>query len=456
MIRPAEDTALRLARRALAAARSLPHARAYAVLARAQDLPADPLAHHAAEPRGARSLLWWQSAWMLASGAAEAVSADGPGRALHLAEAAARLRTCTVVESCSEGCPPVPVLQLALGSEDRAPGPSHWGRALPGARLLLPQRLYWRRRSGTGWRIDAVAVHADDDVDAIVAGLQAPVAAPTLEAPAPWPELDAGDFRKLVGDTAALIGNGAFRKVVLARAEDHRLPRAPDPAEVLAGLHRSADEWTYVYAHDLPDGASFLGATPELLFHLKDDHIRTVALAGSRPRSDRPEQDQMLGEELMASTKERKEHQLVVEHLTHQLRPRCDSLTVPGTPSLRRLDRLQHLETAIAGRVHRADPFDLIDALHPTPAVAGLPVEAAGDYIRRVEGLHRGLYTGTIGYCSADAARMLVPLRGGILRGEYARLFAGAGIVETSDPDAEYRETDLKLGPMRRALGIET
>lgn len=455
MIQSVAGTIAELSQRAVDAARHLPGGRAYAVLARPVDLPSDPLAHHANEPLGSRRLLWWQQAWMVASGSAESITADGPGRTLHLAEAAARIRARTVMASCASSAPPAPVLQVALAFEQRSPGPSHWGAHLPGAQLVLPQRLWWRRRSGEGWRIDAVCVHAESKRDEIAAAFDAPVDQGPLAPAQPWSGLSQRSFVDSVADTAALIDNGAFRKVVLARAADHQANQPIDVNQVLDRLHRTADAWTYIYSCDLDDGSQFIGATPEILFHVKDSTLHTVALAGSRPRSDDTMLDQQLGQELLASTKERKEHQLVVEHLARQLGPRCSELNVPGTPSLRKLDRLQHLETPISGTLHQADPFDLMNAIHPTPAVAGLPVDAATDYLQRIEGLHRGLYTGTIGYVSANAARMLVPLRGGIIRDQQARLFAGAGIVETSDPNAEFMETELKLGPMRHALDIK-
>jgi salicylate biosynthesis isochorismate synthase len=393
---------------------------------------------------------------MLGAGASFSSAADGPGRSFHLAEAAARIGNACVSGGDSGNSPALPVVLLQLAFEQRTPGPGHWGDGLPGARLVLPRRAWWQRRSGQGYIIDTIAVSADDTLaDLAERMLDEPVAQRPTTPAHPWPALCTTAYEQLVEEAVALIEHGAMRKVVLARACDHHLQRAPDIASVLAALHSTADAWTYSYAIDLDDDACFIGATPELLFHLDGASCHTVALAGSRPRGHDADHDEALAAELLASTKERKEHQLVVEHLVHQLRVRSSKLSVPQSPSLRRLARLQHLETQLSCRLRDPDPFDLMAALHPTPAVAGLPSEAAIDFIHRREGLHRGLYTGTVGYATPTSTRMVVPLRGGIVRGQEARLFAGAGIVDTSEPQAELAETELKLRPMQRALGLD-
>ena len=130
------------------------------------------------------------------------------------------------------------------------------------------------------------------------------------------------------------------------------------------------------------------------------------------------------------------------------------SSTVPDAPHPRLLERIIHLETRLAARLTRADYLELLGALQPTPAVCGLPVATAAHYLARHERLHRGLYAGTLGWLTPDACRFVVPLRGGLIdraRGR-ARLFAGAGLVETSVAAEEFAETELKLSVMRQAL----
>lgn len=424
---------------------------AYALLGERTDLPDAPLDRHAALAGTERRLMWWGEAWLLGAGTAFDGRASGPGRGYASATAAARLRARSVCEGAALEAP----LLTAFAFEDRPPGPGAWGPALPGARLILPRRTWWRRRSGEGVVIHALAVEAGDDPAAVAERLvEEPVPPADRAAPAAWPAPPERPYADLVAEAVALIEHGGLRKVVLARAVDHELPSPRAGADLLERLHHAGDANTYVYGVDLDDGALFAGATPELLFHGRNRSYTAVALAGSRPRGATSEEDHRYGAELLSSTKERKEHQLVVEHLVRRLRGRSRELDVPGVPSLRRLERLQHLETVLSGILEAPEPFDLLTALHPTPAVAGLPAEAAVDWIARHEGFQRGLYGGALGYVTPSAARAVIPLRGGIVRDRQARLFAGAGIVETSDPAAEERETELKLEPMRRALGI--
>lgn len=429
-------------------AAALPGGYAYAVHGRDEALPVDPLPLFAQHAGQQRTLIWHGDGWLLAVGTAQAVEASGPGRGFHLAESCSALRTRTVCDH-----PALPLFLVALGFEDRAGEPGHWGARPAAAELLLAKRLYWRRRDSRGVVADALRVDVQQPPDAM-ALLADPPAVDSLPA-APWKDLHTGDYRDLVRGAIAQIELGGLRKIVCARAVDHRLDAPPDLTACLAHLHRHADERTYVYARDLDDGSCFVGATPELLFHANGEELTVLSLAGSCPRGSDAASDAGYAAALLGSTKERKEHQLVIEHIARQLRARADAVSIPATPTVRKLARMQHLETVLHCRIGELDPFDLLTALAPTPAVAGLPRESAVEWLRRHEGLHRGLYTGSLGLIAPGLARFVVPLRGGVLRGTDARLFAGAGIVETSEPEAELAETELKLRPMRQAIGVE-
>lgn len=392
-----------------------------------RDLPVDPLPLFAASATRERTLLAWEGGWMLAEGVAAESEADGPGRCAWL------IRFQAAIEAVSG--PDVRLL-LALASEERCPGPSHWGAALPSARLWLPRRLRWRGPDGTGYEQCAEG-----------SGL----AGASAQAP-DWP-LPAGDFTGRVEDAVALIADGVLRKLVLARAVDQDL-RGGDETAILARL-RAQDPDATLYAHDLPGGALFCGATPEMLCAAEGEELGCAALAGSCPRGRDEAETLAQMAALMGSTKQRKEHGLVVEHLVAVLRERCHPFRVPSVPVPRRQRHLIHLETPVQARLLRRDYLELAGALHPTPATCGLPVATAAHWLRRHEGLHRGLYAGVLGWLSGAGCRLSVPLRGGILspRRDRARLFAGAGIVETSDPQSELAETELKLTVMREALG---
>ncbi len=436
---------------AVALARLQPDRTAYVAVCAPVPLPEPPIELFTAAAGLGRSLLWQPGEdgdWLLGLGAAAELTADGPGRTLWLTRDSARLEARLVARSPVAGAPTLPVWLAAWAFEELPAKPSHWGTRLPAARMVLPRRLLWRQ-ADRGWEILATQVAADEDPGAVAERLVGPLPHVHLNSPTPWPRVSI-DYAEQVDDAISLIADGMMRKVVLARAVDEAVHATP--AVMLERLAEAAG--STVYAHDLDDGALFIGATPEQLFTATGTQVTTMALAGSCRRGDSDAEDLALISELLASTKQRKEHNLVVEHLSVQLKHRCLPFTIPNTPRHRLVTSLIHLETRIQANLLRPDYLDLLNAVHPTPAVCGLPTITAAHYITRHEHLHRGLYAGVLGWMTADAARLIVPLRGGILHpdGVRARLFAGAGIVETSEPQNELLETELKLGPMRKAI----
>ena len=194
-------------------------------------------------------------------------------------------------------------------------------------------------------------------------------------------------------------------------------------------------------------GTCCLGATPERLVRLAGRRVDTAAVAGSAARGRSPEEDARLARALSESKKEQAEHAVVVRALRAALEDLCAELTLPEAPRLLRLDGIQHLETPLVATL-RGSPhvLDLVARLHPTPAVGGSPREAALAWLAAREQLERGWYAGPLGYVDASGGgEFFVALRSALLRAGEARLFAGAGVVEGSTPEAELRETRLKL-----------
>ncbi len=206
---------------------------------------------------------------------------------------------------------------------------------------------------------------------------------------------------------------------------------------------------------------TFLAATPEILVRVEGDRVETAALAGSAPRGRTPEEDAALASALQSSAKEQAEHAHVVEALSRVLAPRCAELEIDDTPGLRQLFGIQHLETLVSGRLLESEEgqdavLGLVAALHPTPAVGGVPHARASDWLRRFEGLDRGWYASPIGWLdAAGGGDFCVALRSALIRigsSESGReattrawLFAGAGIVAGSVPEQELAETRIKL-----------
>jgi isochorismate synthase len=246
-------------------------------------------------------------------------------------------------------------------------------------------------------------------------------------------------------------------KVVLARAEQVRTRR---PLEValrdLAATYPTCTVFAIAHAN-----ACFLGATPERLISLHAGTASTMALAGSAPRGMTAAEDERLAEQLRNNPKERAEHAVVVAALSEGMSQVCTRVVVGEKtsvePRLEKLSNVQHLLTPVRGQLAAGRTvLDVVEHLHPTPAVGGYPRERALELIRQREALDRGWYAGPIGWMNGEGeGEFVVALRSALVRGETATLFAGCGIVADSDPDAEAVEWGWKLQPMRAALASE-
>jgi isochorismate synthase len=261
------------------------------------------------------------------------------------------------------------------------------------------------------------------------------------------------EWEALVEDAVHACRNGALEKVVLARAVRARARVPFDPG---AALERLREAYPNAYVFAVARGSRcFLGATPERLVRLRDGAVDATCLAGSAPRGETPEEDTRLGTALLASAKDRAEHAVVVRNVRAALEGVCHEVHSPDVPRLLRLRNVQHLYTPVDGRVSWPTcVLDLVQRLHPTPAVGGYPRAGALRFIRDREGLDRGWYAGPVGWLDRRGdGEFAVALRSALVRGAEAMLFAGSGIVAQSRASDEYVETCLKLRPMLNALG---
>jgi menaquinone-specific isochorismate synthase len=242
----------------------------------------------------------------------------------------------------------------------------------------------------------------------------------------------------------------AYEKVVLAR-DLHLWSRAPfDTTAVLNALtERFPSCMTFLVDH-------LLGASPELLLRRSGTLVQSRVLAGTAPRGSDQAEDAAVGAALLASDKDRREHDLALTSAVESLSPFCAELEAPDAPSLVALDNLQHLGSDLLGSLDAAQDthvLRLLADLHPTAAVGGAPRGPALQAIRELEGMSRSRYAGPVGWCTPDGdGEFAIGLRCAEIRGDRARLFAGAGIVAGSLPEAELAETWLKLRAMMSVL----
>ncbi len=267
--------------------------------------------------------------------------------------------------------------------------------------------------------------------------------------------LSSAEWQRQVAGAVQKIRQGAFEKVVLARAV--RISQA-QPFDIALTLQRLRQSYSGAHVFAIQRGERyFVGATPERLVCGAEGQVKTIALAGSAPRGATAEEDEQLGMELLNSPKNQGEHHVVVTTIRNALARLCSRVWVADAPHLLKLKNIQHLETPIIGDLLPCHSIlEAIEDLHPTPAVGGYPRQPALAAIRSMEHLDRGWYAGPIGWIGRSGnGEFAVALRSALVDGADATLFAGCGIVADSDPESEYQESCLKLQVMLRGLGGE-
>lgn len=266
------------------------------------------------------------------------------------------------------------------------------------------------------------------------------------------------DYVNGVAKLVELMKKTDLEKAVLARAIDLHSTHKFSVVELFYRLfHNNPEGYTFALAQDPKKSGWFMGASPELLVAKQNQYVFSNPVAGTLARSANPHEDQAQAQRLLTSTKDQHEHAVVIEAIADQLSPLCQSLTIPKTPSLIKTQTVWHLATQIKGTLK--DPemhvFDLISILHPTPAVCGQPASLARQLISELEPFQRNLFAGTMGWSDAQGnGAWAVNVRCGRIFEHSARLYAGAGIVEASQPTSELNETIAKFNTMLNGLGL--
>lgn len=353
-----------------------------------------------------------------------------------------------------------PLLLGGFAFDGARPATDLWA-GFPAGRLVVP-RLTFTRHQERAWLTQTVQLGPNDDAaeaadelitlrDRVLAAAEAPAPGQPVT-PTTLNEMrSASDWQADVAKAARAVAAGDMKKVVLARAAQLEADTPFLAGRALRYLSANY-HGCYIFAV-ARDERCFLGATPEQLLRLSRGEVRTMSLAGSIRRGRTPEEDQQLGQALQDSLKDRNEHAVVVQSMVEALYAICPSLNI-GPTGLLKLGNIQHLCTPITGPVADGHTLlDLVERLHPTPAVGGRPRDVALQWIRQHEHLDRGWYAGPVGWVDARGeGEFAVALRSALLAGDRATLFAGCGIMADSDPEREYVESSLKLKPMLAAL----
>ncbi|KAK8300081.1 hypothetical protein V6Z12_D05G363300 [Gossypium hirsutum] len=234
-------------------------------------------------------------------------------------------------------------------------------------------------------------------------------------------------------------------KVVLARSSRILTATNIDPIAWLASLQVEGED-AYQFCLQPPNGPAFVGNTPERLFHRKWLSISSEALAATRARGESRALDLQIKHDLLSSPKDHLEFTVVRENIQNKLESVCDRVVVEPKKTVRKLPRIQHLYAQLTGNLRREDDeFEILSSLHPTPAVCGLPKEAARLFISETEMFDRGMYAGPVGWFGGGESEFAVGIRSALVEMDSgALIYAGAGIVEGSNPSSEWDELELK------------
>ncbi|MFK7813850.1 MAG: chorismate-binding protein [Maribacter sp.] len=258
------------------------------------------------------------------------------------------------------------------------------------------------------------------------------------------------------------IENSAFKKVVLSRKVEILCDTSP--LNLFQNLlDNYATAFCYLWHH--PEIGTWLGATPEILLKSENQQFTTMSLAGT--------QKYVEDENPLWGNKELEEQQLVTDYIANALQNSVSHLNI-GERESTRAGNLWHLKTKLTGRIENGNLAKIIDALHPTPAVCGLPLNATKTFILENENYNREYYTGFLGELNFKSKKdrtsnsrnqenkayrliknetiLFVNLRCMQLKDSSAHIYVGGGVTQDSDPEKEWQETVAKSKTMTQIL----
>lgn len=228
------------------------------------------------------------------------------------------------------------------------------------------------------------------------------------------------------------INSGELQKVVLSRQERINDVSLENTADIFLKLCEKYPT-TFVSLVYIPNNILWITATPELLISANGNEIKTISLAGTKS-SDNNE---------TWGSKEKMEQQIVTEYIHEVLKSYSENINV-SDPHEFKAGNVKHLVTSFSASL-KSNLWELVSALHPTPAVCGMPMEKAKQFIENTEGYDRKYYAGFLGPRNINGeTNLFVNIRCAEILANAINLYIGGGITKDSIPEKEWEETELK------------
>ncbi len=266
------------------------------------------------------------------------------------------------------------------------------------------------------------------------------------------PNMTQANFEKMVMRTKEYIQAGDIVQAVVSQRWQTKI-RTP-PLEIYRAL-RVINPSPYMFYLRVA-GVELVGSSPEILVRCEENQVVVRPIAGTRKRGVTVAEDQALAEELLADTKERAEHVMLVDLGRNDVGRVAQIGTVVLDPFMKieRYSHVMHLVSQVVGTLNPArDTYDVMKACFPAGTVSGAPKIRAMQIIEELEPTQRGPYAGAVGYFSFSGTMdTCINIRTIVIKGPNAFIQAGAGIVADSDPTKEYEETCNKVHAMMQSI----
>lgn len=327
------------------------------------------------------------------------------------------------------------------------------------SQFVIPEFIFTRIKDDTYLTVTHNIKETDDyselinSINKTVEQLLTPIAKlPRLASILSREEVEPKQWIDSVDKAIKELNKGRADKIVLARELKLKLNKKAELATILSRLIETQTN-SYVFAFEKKDDC-FIGASPERLVKLSGSNLLSTCLAGTAPRGETEEIDAKIKTDLFNDAKNRDEHDHVVQFIHDNIKEYCSEINIPSEPVIYPLKNLHHLYTPVTAKLKEGvHVFDVIEKLHPTPALGGAPQEDSLHFIRDNEVLDRGWYGAPIGWLDSNQnSEFAVAIRSGLIRDKEASLFAGCGVMKDSDSALEYEETNIKFLPMLSVL----